>query len=1057
MKKAVAWRDVIKKNYHQILFIFAAFFVMVLVSYVFVSGIVRNRLFTNADENLFIAESKIRATFSEAETSLNASFHRILAMLERNASQEEIREYLSSTTAWMRQTHRGLMGFYGIYGYIRGDFMDSMGLTPGKDYIPQTRPWYQAAARSGGAPVAYTTPYFDVRTGHTIISAVKNVLDPQGTFYGILAIDMDMAWISEYIETLHLGRDGYGMMVSKNMTIMIHPDDGALGKQLQELGGDFGDISRHLRGGREISALRYRDAEGRQIITFFRQIFNGWYVGIIPPTMDYYGDLYYAALSLSLLGLLLTCALSYLLLRISAAKMRADEESLSKTTFLAKMSHEIRTPMNAIIGMSELVLREELSPQVRNFADRIRQAGTNLLAIINDILDISKIESGKLDIINMEYQLASIINDVIAIIMLWLNEKPVKFITRIDGSLPAVLIGDEVRVRQVLLNLLTNAVKYTREGSITLGIRREKRTDDREPTPRDKPRILLAFEVADTGIGIKKEDMENLFENFTQFDQYKNRNVEGTGLGLVISRNLCHLMGGDITVQSDYGKGSVFTAFIPQLVKNDTPLAVVERPETKAVLVYEDRPLYAESIAYTIDTLGVNCAVARGRDDFVEQIGRGAWQFIFTSPSRYDEVQEMLKKKKPASSPAAEPVPVLLSEYGQALRRDLQTLLMPLQPVAAAHILNGEKSDTGGPGIESPRVRFIAPEARVLVVDDIEINLNVAEGLLAPYKMTIDCALGGLEAVRLVQKNRYDFVLMDHMMPGMDGIETAEAIRAWEKSRRKERPGEFYKELPIIALTANAVSGMKEMFLEKGFNDYISKPIEIAKLNEIMTRWIPPEKRIKTGFAVGQEPLSGGSLSIAGVDVKRGIAMTGGTEAGYRKVLAQFCKDAADRLPLFAAVPAGGELSLFTIQAHALKSAAATIGAAALSEEAAALEAAGKAGDAAALTEKLPGFHEALSQLIDGIGKALDEKKEAPAGPGGDEASPAAFHRSLAALKASLEAKDMKGIDRALGDLEKLPLAGKDRETVQTISDKVLMGEYQEAVEIIGQIHTSFV
>jgi HPt (histidine-containing phosphotransfer) domain-containing protein len=198
--------------------------------------------------------------------------------------------------------------------------------------------------------------------------------------------------------------------------------------------------------------------------------------------------------------------------------------------------------------------------------------------------------------------------------------------------------------------------------------------------------------------------------------------------------------------------------------------------------------------------------------------------------------------------------------------------------------------------------------------------------------------------------------------------------------------------------------------------------------------------------------LSGGSLSIAGVDVKRGIAMTGGTEAGYRKVLAQFCKDAADRLPLFVAVPAGGEFPLFTIQAHALKSAAATIGAAALSEEAAALEAAGKAGDTAAITEKLPGFHGALSRLIEGIGQALDEKKEAPAEPGGEDPSPTAFHRSLAALKASLEAKDMKGIDRALGDLEKLPLAGKDREAVQAISDKVLMGEYEGAVDMVKEI-----
>jgi signal transduction histidine kinase/CheY-like chemotaxis protein len=1060
-------REVIKKNYPQALFVLAAFLLMVLVSYIFVSGILRDRLLANAEDNLFSAEAHIRAALVEPEIALNTSFPIVLNMIKRNASQEELLAYLKSTTAWMRQNQRGLMGFQGIYGYIRGEFLDSLEFSPGEAYVPQTRPWYQTAARSGDAPVAYTAPYHAMKTGETVISAVKNIVDPEGNRYGILVIDMNMDWINEYIKTIRLGSGGYGMVVSQNMVIMTHPDEAALGKQLQELGGAFGDISRRLRVGEELSALQYDDPDGGRTIVFFRRMFNGWHVGLVTPTTAYYRDLYYAAFILSALGLVLMCALTYLLLRISAAKMKADEDSLSKSTFLAKMSHEIRTPMNAIIGMSELVLREDLSPKAREYAGNIRQAGNNLLSIINDILDFSKIESGKLDIINATYSFASIINDVIAIIKMRLNEKPVSFITMIEGSLPAILTGDEARVRQVLLNLLANAVKYTREGSIVLSIHRVNNSDGGEQTKDDKAqqKILLAFEVADTGIGIKKEDMEKLFGNFVQFDKKQNRNIEGSGLGLAISRNLCLLMGGDITATSEYGRGSVFTALIPQLVEDDTPFARVEYPETKAALVYENRPLHGASILYTLESLGISCAQAHTRKELMEHLATGARRpvrlFVFASPDLFDEARELLQNRDApgggSRSAEAEPALILLSEYGQAPRRDFPAVFMPLQPVAVANILNGTQSNSAYQTLKSPGIRFVAPDARVLIVDDIEINLNVAEGLLSPYKMSIDCATGGLEALQLAKKNRYDLVLMDHMMPGMDGIETTAAIRAWEEAQKKENP-EFPGATPIIALTANAISGMREMFLEKGFNDYISKPIEIVKMDELIARWIPAEKRIKTGDGVKPEaPDAPGGLIIPGVDVKRGITLTGGKEEWYLKVLAQFQKDAAKRLDWFKELPRE-DISGFVIQAHALKSAAATIGAAKAAQEAAALEAAGKAGDLQAIGGTLPLFHKHLTELIEGIEKTLQEKNEeakAAAPPLRPERS--TLSASLALLKEALEAKKMREIDRLLAELEQQPLDAETRERIKAVADKALLGEYQEAAGgidgLIGRGH----
>ncbi|MDR2663729.1 MAG: response regulator, partial [Treponema sp.] len=343
-------------------------------------------------------------------------------------------------------------------------------------------------------------------------------------------------------------------------------------------------------------------------------------------------------------------------------------------------------------------------------------------------------------------------------------------------------------------------------------------------------------------------------------------------------------------------------------------------------------------------------------------------------------------------------------------------------------------------------VRFTAPEARVLIVDDIKTNLDVAEGLLVSYAMRMDTCLSGDEAVKLVRKNKYDLVLMDHMMPGMDGIETTRAIRAL--------PGEYFQRLPVVVLTANAIAGMRDMFLEMGFNDYISKPIEIVKLNEIIARWIPEEKQIKAKRGIKRETFSGETgIFIPGVDTHKGITMTGGTEAGYRKVLAQFYKDAAERLPLFAETPTEGNLPLFTAQAHAIKSASGTIGAVEVSAEAAKLEAAGKTGDKAAIREGLPAFREHLTGIIEGIGKALKES-EKPGVKSEDrkETKDRQLHSSLLTLKEALKVKNMKEIDRILEEIEQLPLDAETWEWINTISDQVLLGEYEGAITVIEAI-----
>ncbi|GHS85605.1 hybrid sensor histidine kinase/response regulator [Synergistales bacterium] len=529
--------------------------------------------------------------------------------------------------------------------------------------------------------------------------------------------------------------------------------------------------------------------------------------------------------------------------------------SKAKSEFLATMSHEIRTPLNAIIGLSEVELQETLPDRTRDNLEKIYASGSGLLNIVNDILDISKIESGNLELIPVEYDIANLINDTVQINIVRIGSKKITFDLDVDDTIPAGLVGDELRIRQILSNLLSNAFKYTERGKVVLRATWKKHEEDAE----------IVFVVSDTGRGIRKDDVERLFVEYRQMDTRANRHIEGTGLGLSITKNLLDLMKGSVHVESEYGRGSVFTVKIRQRIHNGVP------------------------------------------------IGR--------------ETVSNLKEFR---------------FVGNGRTRSKNFIRNPM------------------------------PYGKVLVVDDVPTNLDVARGLLLPYGLSIDTALSAREAIDKIRSEnpRYDLIFMDHMMPEMDGLEAAHVIR-------EEIGTEYARKVPIVALTANALSGNREMFLSHGFDAFISKPIDIQQMDRTLNKWIKDKQTPETlKWAESQanpktesDEMKLEGFDVDGLDIAFGVQRYGGGGA-YLKILDSYLT----HTPLLLSKmkdPTKADLSEYTINVHGLKGSSNGIGATLVAKRAEALELAAKAGDFEAVISENDAFISLTEALLAGINAML--------------------------------------------------------------------------------------
>jgi signal transduction histidine kinase/CheY-like chemotaxis protein len=504
---------------------------------------------------------------------------------------------------------------------------------------------------------------------------------------------------------------------------------------------------------------------------------------------------------------------------IMKAKNEAESATRAKSDFLANVSHEIRTPMNAIIGMTELMLADPLSSEQEERAAAIRTAAKALLDIVNDILDFSKIEARKMEVISKPFDFSSFLNDIVNMINIKANAAGLAFTVRVAHDMPTVVCLDDIRLRQCLLNLLNNAVKFTNSGCVSLSARSSVMAGGR---------LKLSFSVSDTGLGIRRDHIGKLFNEFQQLDTHKNRNLSGTGLGLAITRRLVELMDGEITVESVYGEGSIFSFFVTCERLDSKNLARVSNPDVR-VLCYEPNGYHADALDKTLRDLGVPRDVAGDTDDALKLLGGGGYTHVLFDASG----KEFLNASAPGTRF------IMLRNVLDPKNPDfIDVLTRPLLPTTLANLLNGLDKT-------SPRVVGDAPvgdlqtrNALVLVVDDNPVNLAVAEGLLSRCGVSVDVAHGGREAVARASSAEYDIIFMDHMMPDMDGLDATRAIRAM---------GGRHQDSVIVTLTANALPDAREEFSRAGMNGFLAKPILVSELHDILVRYLPKEKIARAG------------------------------------------------------------------------------------------------------------------------------------------------------------------------------------------------------------------
>jgi signal transduction histidine kinase/FixJ family two-component response regulator len=963
----------IRPLHAQFLFTALAFAAMICSSALYVNNMLHSHLRRDATDMLMQTRLNIEAELIEPETAMASIVTTVRRMILRGDDAQRVHGYLRDISREL-QAKTGGFNFTELFGYFPafGDKMlASFDWRPPTDFDPTSRPWYMTAMEADDK-ITTTPIYTSLGVKKNIITYVRRVADDGGRTLGILCLNLPLDNIIRYVTEMRLTRNSYGVFHDKNRNIFYHPYTPAIGKNADDMGGSISELASEATRD-DLYERERENYRGDPIIAFSMRLDNGWTLYTMTPKAEYFQELTEMEIILGLFGAALAAGLCGMLLRVDRTREKLNAEnrrknvmlatveatSRSKSIFLANMSHEIRTPMNAILGITEIQMQKEsLPPDMREVFGRIYNSSELLLGIINDILDMSKIEAGKLELAPLFYDVSSLINDTVQLNMVRIGSKPLDFELRVDENVPLMVWGDALRIKQILNNLLSNAFKYTESGKVRMSIFAEQ-ADGRPaqspgvfPDPGSepgsepalkKPDVTLVFVVHDTGPGMTTEQVSMLFDEYSRFNLTAKRRIEGTGLGMSITRRLVRMMHGDISVHSAPGRGSTFTVKLPQTSAGP------------------------------------------------EVIGR--------------ELAENLQRFRLGNASAVK-----------------RTLI----------------------------VREPMPYGNVLGVDDVETNLYVARGLLAPYELEIECVDSGFAAIEKIKKGKtYDIIFMDHMMPGMDGMETTEIIRGLGYAR------------PIIALTADAVVGQAEMFRENGFDDFIAKPIDMRQMNAALNKFV----RDRHPPAV-----------VAAARQRKKRAEEERTPPSPQPEMAKlFVRDAAKSLAVLEALRARrgspgspgapdapgspGALSeedmrAYVINIHGMKSALANIGEAELSAAARRLEQAGREKGAGAMPAETDAFLNALRQVITRLAPLSEKDAGAEAGQERvdatlTDADEAWLRDHLRAIRAACAAFDKKAAKDALTELQQKTWPRPTRELLDTFAECLLHGKFKKIVSMV--------
>ncbi|MDR0487154.1 MAG: response regulator [Treponema sp.] len=813
----------------QLLFTGFAFLAMIVFSVLFSSRIVRINLARNVDSVLDIVEAQLNLELQEPQKILDSYAGTLRGMILRGDTADMLQAYTSYISLYLGL--REDVKLSSLYGYIENLPGGPVYLYTFNGPVPDNfsfteRPWYIAAVAAGGS-IVETKPYTNSITGEKIITYSCGIYDDEGGYVGIVCINMEVRPVGDSIVNTTFTKHSYGVLVDQNLEIIGHPNQDFIGLKLNDKRVPISILTEELVKIGYISEVSFINWEGDRSIAFFRTLSNGWRFGILAPTGVYYQPVYIMTVIISLLGVALAMVLIIILVRVDKARNKSDIESRHKSAFLANMSHEIRTPMNAIIGM--IAIGKSASDPVRkdHCFSKIEDASNHLLGVINDILDMSKIEANKFDLAPEEFDLEKMLQRVLSVVNFRIEEKRQKFSVYIDHSIPHTLIGDDQRIAQVITNLLGNAIKFTpEEGTITLVVRFAGETDGL---------CTLQVSVTDTGIGISPEQQVKIFQSFEQAESSTTRKYGGTGLGLAISKNIVEMMGGIMWVQSEPGKGSTF-GFTIQVQRGTHGahrfLSAEINLSNVRILAVDDDP---DILAYFLDIMqhfGISCDAAISGQKALELIEKKGGYHIYFIDWKMPimdgiELARAIKVRKLENSIV---IMTSAAEWS-AVAQDAKDagvdkfLSKPLFPSTIAEIIN-ECLGVDKKQVEKAQMNIggIFTGRRILLVEDVEINREIVLSLLEPTQLEIDCAENGIEAVRMFSESplKYDLIFMDVQMPEMDGYEATRRIRAMNIPRAKT--------VPIVAMTANVFREDIERCLNAGMNSHIGKPLDFQEV-----------------------------------------------------------------------------------------------------------------------------------------------------------------------------------------------------------------------------------